>query len=511
MTAFAVIHFVMAQQNLSKVTVLPRIFVSTVGKKILKFMLSQKEPEYLNAFIILRSEKNQLECLDYLKQSLKNNSQRIAFSTFSEMYNKYKKSDECVVDREARLKLYYYSELTKQYPNLKAPSNLDSIGISEFLKDLEKRQLSLDLLKKLCKDFGWHYQKMLVRQVKIVLNSQSLDYEIKTDQFGKDEVIVKTSVEQIRKLCMLYLTEITDMTMLAAELEKIFIEVTNVYFYELYLVVIDLLEYAKDLSPHYLLYRSILLFLKLNLSFKRRSVETDELEDWIKNHAGLSEGSVMPVISNYRLPFKLIIQSRPEYIIGKDFNVETFEIYFPLIKIHADPANINERVEICSIYAAKNSIQDLQAQAGPSAGTSWNLKPRNNAFLQAVLRMVTFISNKAKVLATLYFIMNNTPRGCDQVEAAHECWKYAMANEESIRSQHKYHDVVEKVNQKYPLLKTQHLLYLYGVYDDKLMQLIDNPIALINVLYHHESILGTQKKEINKLCKGEIFFNKKCD
>lgn len=503
MTAFAVIRYVIAQQQTSNINILPPVFVSTVSKKILKFMLSQKEPEYLNAFIILRSEKNQLECIDYLKQSLKNNSQRIAFSTFSEMYNKYKNSDECVVDREARLKLYYYSELCKQYPNLKAPSNLDSIGISEFLKDLEKRQLSLDLLKKLCKDFGWNYQKMLVRQIKIVLNLQQLDFEIKTDQFGKEEVIVRTSVEQIKKLCMRYLTEITDMTMLAAELEKFFIDISNVYFYELYLVVIDLIEYAKDLSSYYMLYRTILFFLKHNLTFKRRSLSPEEYEDWTVHHAGLSEASVLPVIANYRLPFKLIIQSKPENIIGKDLNVETFELYYPLIKIHADPTNINERIEICSLYAAKNSVQDLQVQAEASAGSTWNLKPRNNAFLQAVLRMVTFISNKAKVLATLYYIMTNTPRGCDQMEAAHECWKFTIAHEESLRSQPKYHDVIDKVQQKYPLLKTQHLLYLYGVYNDKLMQLIDNPTALINVLYHHESILGVQKKEINKLCKGK--------
>jgi kinetochore-associated protein 1 len=421
------------------------------------------------------------------------------------MYNKYKNSNGCVVDREARLKLYYYSELCKQYPNLRAPTNLDSIGISEFLQDLEKRQLNIELLKKLCKDFGWHYQKKLVQQIKIILSNQKLDIDIKTDRFGKDEVIVKSSVETIKKLCMPYLSEITEMEHLGAELEKFFIEEINVYFYELYLATIDLIEHAKELSPYYRFYRSILLLLKINLTFKRRSVEQEEHDHWTKYFA--SENGVLPVISNYRLPFTLLIKSGPENIIGKDLNVESFEIYYPLVKMHAElsakeSSHINIRVEACTLFAAKNSVQDLQSQA-EATSNNYNLKPRNNALLQAALRMVNFLENKFKVMATLYFIMINTPRGCDQMEAAHECYKFAIANEDELKGNQKYAELMEKSKAKYPFLKTQHLLYLYGVYDDKLMQLVESPTSLINSLYHHESILAAQKKEINKLC-GEL-------
>lgn len=466
-------------------------------------MLSQKKPEYLNAFILLRAEKNQLECLNYLKQALKNNSQRVAFSTFSEMYNTFKNSDECIVDRESRLKLFYYLELCKQYPNLQSSTNLDTIQISEFLKDLEKRQLSLDLVKKLCTDFGRNYQKMLVRQIKIVLSQQKLDFEIKTDQLGKDEVIVKINSESIKKMCMVYLNEITDHKLLFNELEKFFVDEVNFYFYELYLVVIDLIEYTNELPSHYFFYRSVLLILKHNLTMKRRSIETEEYEEWMKfNHNSNVEGSVLPIIANYRLPFKLLIKSRPENIIGKDLNVEAFEVYYQLLKIHAEHTspNICERIDLCTVLAAKNSVQDLQIQAESTASLAWNLTPRNNAFLQAALRMVSYVSNKGKILATLYFILTNTPRGGDQMEAAYESWKFAMAHEDEIRAQPKYHDLVDKVIKKYFMLKSQHLLYLYGVYDDKLIALIENPGMLIQTLYHHESILTGQKKEINKLC-----------
>lgn len=477
--------------------------IKQVNKKMLKYILSQKDPEYYDAFIIFRSEANKKECLEYLRHSLNNNSQRIAFSTFSEMYNKYKKNDEFIVDRESRLKLYYYSEICKAYPTLRAGVNLDSIGISEFLKDLEKRQLSVDLIKKLSKDFGWNYQKALIKQIKIVLKSQNLEFEVKTDVFGKDDVIIKTSSESIKKQCLPYIQEITDHNTLGSDLEQCFKEV-NDYFYELSLAILDLIENSKELSMHYKIYRNILLLLKLKITFKRRSISGEEHEYWIKNYP--SESSILPAISSWRLPFKMIIEGLPENVISKDLHVETFEIYFPLIQLHSaliksaecDP---NDRIEKCALSAAKNSVQDMRNQAEVTVGAQWNLKPRNNAFLQTVKRVISYLENKGKALAILYFIVTNTPSGSDQMEAAHECWKYAVMYEDILLKNSKYCDLVEKAKRKYPLLKTQHLLYVFGLAEDKFLQLIENPRLLIQALYHHESILQTQKKEINKLCQ----------
>ncbi|XP_070501724.1 kinetochore-associated protein 1 [Chironomus tepperi] len=504
MEAFVIMQMIISHQQALKAMIIPQHFITTVNKKMLKFILSQKEPEYFNAFIIFRSENNKKDCLEYLKGSLKNNSQRIAFSTFSEMYNKYKKNDDFIVDRESRLKLYYYSEICKSYPTLRTSVNLDHIGISEFLKDLENRQLSVDLLQKLSKDFGWNYQKALMKQVKIVLQQQVLEFEIKTDVFGKDEVVVKTSIEAIKKHCMPYVQEITEFNTFGTELEQYFKEV-NYYFYELSLAILDMIENAKELSMHYKLYRNILLLLKHKLTFKRRSIDGEEHEYWIKNYA--LESSVLPAISSWRLPFKMIIEGIPENIISKDLNVENFEIYFPLIQLHTalfkadDKIDPNDRIEKCALSAAKNSVQDMRNQAEATVGAQWNLKPKNNAFLQTVKRMVAYLENKGKALAILYFIVTNTPNGFDQMEAAHECWKFATMYEDALLRNTKYCDLVEKAKRKYPLLKTQHLLYAFGLAEDRMLQLIENPRLLIHALYHHDSILQCQKKEINKLCQ----------
>ena len=239
------------------------------------------------------------------------------------------------------------------------------------------------------------------------------------------------------------------------------------------------------------------------MNFKRRSIDAEEHEYWMKNY--VSESSILPAISTWRLPFKMLIEGIPENIISKDLNVENFEIYFPLIQLHTaqfkadDNIDANERIEKCALSAAKNSVQDIRNQAEATVGAQWNLKPRNNAFLQTVKRMVSYLENKGKALAIMYFIVTNTPSGSDQMEAAHECWKFATMYEDVLLSDTKYNDLVEKSKRKYPLLKTQHLLYVFGLGEDKMLQLIENPRMLIHTVYQHDSILQSQKKEINKL------------
>lgn len=96
----------------------------------------------------------------------------------------------------------------------------------------------------------------------------------------------------------------------------------------------------------------------------------------------------------------------------------------------------------------------------------------------------------------LYFVSSYAPDGADQVEATYECYKFIMANESSITDA-KCFDQMNKIKRKYPILKTQHLLHIYGLTDENLLRLIDNPTELICELYHHEIILKGGKLDIN--------------
>lgn len=100
----------------------------------------------------------------------------------------------------------------------------------------------------------------------------------------------------------------------------------------------------------------------------------------------------------------------------------------------------------------------------------------------------------------LYFVANYAPDGADQVEASYECYKYAMEHSDLITNE-KYQDQLMKIKRKYPILKTQHLLYIYGLTDEKLLRQVENPTELIYSLYHHELILKSSKLDINTVAK----------
>lgn len=487
------------QEQVANNPIIPAIFVTSVNKKISKFLLSQKDPDYIFAFKILRSEINRDVCIDYLRSVLTNTSQKIAFSTFCEMYSNYIGNMNSVTDeRQNRLKFYYYSELCKYDPSLRFKTNFDNMSINDLLKDLQHRPLNVELVKKLSKDFGWDYQKALIQQIKILLTNYELDFELRANEFGIDEVVVKTSVEMIRKKCAPYYNEIINMPLLAQEMQS-FIKKINFYFYEMYLAVIDIIEQCKELPIEQKIQRQILTLLKLKLTGKRRRAEQTEAENWSTIQP---DNSLLPSISKYRLPFKPMMESLPETYINEDLGVDTFEKFCTLISLHASHGklDVEERLEICAMKAIKNSIMELKSKTEGAGRTEWNLKPTNNAFLQQTLRMVSRLKHKQKQLAILYFNVSHSPEGSDQVEAAYECWKFAIAHEQELLAKEKYSDVVERIKRKYPLLKTQHLLHLYGLIDEKLMQLVENPASLIDSLYHHDSILQPQKKDINKLC-----------
>lgn len=453
----------------------------------------------MDAFRVLRSEKNREDCIDYLRMSLVNNSQKIAFSTFLEMHNKFignamSSNDE----RENRLKFYYYAELCKYDSTLRSKINFDTIGINDLLEDLQTRQLSVELVKKLSKDFSWDYQKALLQQLKIVLRNLSLEFEVKQDILGREEITISTNEDEIRKKCAPYVNEIIDYELLAHEM-KSFIKEINYYFYEMYLYVLELISFYQELGHELKVHQSILNQLKIIMTERRRGIEQIEVDSWLKYQP---ENSVLPSISKYRVPFKPLMERDPEDFISSDLRVENFKKFIPLIKLHGELSGAvgDDRLEVCAFKAVKNSVMDMKAKLELSNGSEWNLKSSNNAALQAIIRMVSYIKDKSKRLAILYFHVNHSLPGSDQVDAAYECWKFATENETEIMQSQKYGDLVGRIRRKYPVLRTQHLLHSYNLADEKLTQLVEYPEDLIIALYQHDSILTSQKKDINKLC-----------
>lgn len=64
-----------------------------------------------------------------------------------------------------RLKYYYYLEFCKQDASIKGKFNAELNGVEELLKEFHNKQLDVNLLERMSRDFQLDYQKMLVSQV----------------------------------------------------------------------------------------------------------------------------------------------------------------------------------------------------------------------------------------------------------------------------------------------------------------------------------------------------------
>lgn len=159
------------------------------------------------------------------------------------------------------------------------------------------------------------------------------------------------------------------------------------------------------------------------------------------------------------------------------------------------PDEIKKEEDQFCMTAIKNSISEYKSGMDVNgANEMWNLQPINNAFLQAVLQLVGHMHDITRILFVLYFVCNQAPEGADQVEAAYECYKFAITHEEALRGSDRAYEMVMKIKRKYPMFKIQHVLHLYGLNDDKLSKLVENPFELISALYQHNSVLKSDSK-----------------
>ncbi|XP_067638251.1 kinetochore-associated protein 1 [Eurosta solidaginis] len=494
---YIMVLYILEYQKQHNCTIINTDFVSLHLARVFRNVMLNKDVNFIDLFVMLIADKNKESLLNLLSNDLKTDQQRINLLTLSEMYNVHMDENTQVeAIRNKRLKQFYYMEFCKQDPSIKGKFNIETDNVQQLLKLFHNKKLDVKLLERMSRDFNLDYQQLLITQVVSILRGQELKYDVKIDAFGEEELVVSTTVSGISNLCHSYLPAIKNVDMMATRLIQLVKEI-NIYFYELYLYVIEVLSFFDKMPKEMHIWTSMLHFLKHKMIRRRRNrpgpLETDT---WLQSQ---SEMGVMPKIARFRLPFITIVEQPLKNILDNELSVENCESWFPLLQMHtvlngsSDLAKVRDY--IC-MTAVKNSIAEYKSK---NESETWHLLPTNNAFLQSILRLVKHVTNPSKVFMILYFVSNYAPDGADQVEASYECYKYAMAHEEVLTN--KKHDNLIKIKRKYPILKTQHLLYIYGLTDEKLLLLVENPTELIYSLYHHELILKSGKLDINTVAK----------
>lgn len=122
-----------------------------------------------------------------------------------------------------RLKLFYYLEFCQQDHRIKGKFNADMDNIEDLLKEFHNKQLDVQLLERMSKDFGFDYQKILITQILSILSAQELRFEVKRDTFGDEELVMLSSAQEMRDMCQPYINEINNVELFISKL-KHFIE-----------------------------------------------------------------------------------------------------------------------------------------------------------------------------------------------------------------------------------------------------------------------------------------------
>lgn len=484
------------KQNCRKKRIINEGFITLQLRRIFRNAMGSKDVNFIELFTMLVVDSEALALLEKLSVEVKTDLQKINFLTLSAMYHEHIEDlDSVQMIRTKRLKLFYYLEFCQQDHRIKGKFNADMDNIEDLLKEFHNKQLDVQLLERMSKDFGFDYQKILITQILSILSAQELRFEVKRDTFGDEELVMLSSAQEMRDMCQPYINEINNVELFTSKL-KHFIEDINIYFYELYMCVINILMYFDSAPKEMEIWMNILHFLRHKMITRRRNrpgqVETDT---WLKSQR---ENGVMPKISRYRLPFKPIVEQPLKDILDSELNVDNCQSWFPLIQMYTALKGSKDSSQNCDYFcmsAVKNSISEYKSK---NDSESWSLHPTNNAFLQSILRLVEKVNNPNKAFLILYFVSNYARDGADQVEASYECWKFVKEKGHLITDP-KSREQVAKVKRRYPIQKTQHLLYVYGLTDEKLLRQVENPTELIQALYHHELILKSSKVDINAL------------
>ncbi|XP_043286981.1 kinetochore-associated protein 1 isoform X2 [Venturia canescens] len=366
---------------------------------------------------------------------------------------------------------------------------LTEYGISYqemFASDMEQKRSILErimhlkssplisLLEDFCDDFGFNKDECFLLYLEVLLSSWQPRMNFTTVNGRKELKIDENDVRNLNVKCGEVAAKIQDKALLKSHLTKLSPQV-NFYHYEVFLTMIDLCGERNV--------ERIELFCFLKNYTRYGSPTEFEREAWaLLCH----DNSSLPPISQWRLPF---LPKCDQYkLIIPELNLKTYEQWLSI----APTLKIQSHV-ICTM-SIKGSVTEAWKSYVNDASRSqvWSLYPLNSGLLKDIKKCIKRMEGLDGLYygtAALYFVVNHTPQGADQVAAAQACFASAQLWEERSEFLDESDErMIAKVKDKYLRLTSKHILHIHGVGDDKYTKLIGQPEKLIRELYNDESI-----------------------
>ncbi|XP_058065571.1 kinetochore-associated protein 1 [Anopheles bellator] len=499
----ALVHLLMSYQPAIGLTI-PVPYAENIYRKGIKYLLSQKEPIYDSAIMTLFTCQNRDACVEYLRTNLTNESQRVSLHTLLEFYYVTIGQEARAVEERNQLQRYtLFHELCKLDPSLKLKKSFIFHSQADLMKELKHKVIGVELLRKMSDAFSWDYQQMLVSQILTFFSQQEPSFTVCADEYGREQVLVQDKPEGMLERLAAHLAEIENAVLLCSKLTK-FMEEANGYFYEQFFCIFDILAQFSELTDEIGMWRNILMFMKENLTGRRRHRPGHlEQEAWMRMHP---DGEMLPDIAKYRYPFMLIVRQPLKVLLKEDIAIDNYQKLLVLVKMKSalEGLDCDEMNDYFCKSAVVNSINEYKIQNKEKSQHSECYQRKNKAFLQSILRIVDSVRDRSSKLIILYYITCNASDGEDQVNAAHACYQFARKHETELVTVPEAKEKLDKILRKYPVLKTQQLLQQSGVTEEKQFQLVRNPQELIQALYSESCF---QKVKVNELVKvvGKLY------
>ncbi|XP_039278834.1 kinetochore-associated protein 1 [Nilaparvata lugens] len=358
--------------------------------------------------------------------------------------------------------------------------------------------VGLDVLRDYC---GVDFNDCLLNYMKQLVLSWEPAMTVSVDASGARVLHVKNTADGIlmkmKSVSSLVDNHLKFMEFFAITLWK----KVNCYYYELYIVLLDLFDHVSDLVsdkriiskeqfPSMKHYRYILLFL---INYRRMSPPSSQEEDMF--FVDYNYLHTLPAISEFRLPFTYLVADKYT-ILKSELSLSTYKLWVSVSTLFC----LNKSM-LCSLAIYKMNLEKLATTTNKSK-EEWCIHVCNEKLLEEIRECVSYIEDKEKACACLFFVVKNLPPGADQVTAANMCYEHTAnwaaedANIGSIAQQ-----MLEKVHKKLLKVSTTHILYKYNLARREYLDLVLNPSMLINCLYHDPAILSkTDPKLVQVHC-----------
>ncbi|KAG7212947.1 hypothetical protein KM043_002288 [Ampulex compressa] len=388
-------------------------------------------------------------------------------------YFRLVKDEALMLSFERDKVLHQWAQKLSNYSILYAETlNSDTSGKSDILQRVMacNAHNMIPLLEDFCSAFGFNLIDCLQLYLQTLVKTWNPKLFITSSMRKRELQISDDEVNLLREKCSVVADRISDRHALKECITSIWDKV-NFYHYEVFLILMDLVK-DKNVEK-----RNYFYFL-LNYTRSGHPISI-EYDAWVHLNPGHTE---LPPIAEWRLPY--LPNCDLWKLITPELNLSTYKKWLDIAPVLKLQTHI-----LCTLAVKGEISMKLESTYNNRQKEKWALYSKNSSLLKDIKMCIQCITEANALYygtAVLYYVVNHTPPGADQVAAVQECYAYVQLAAEKCTTLEE--GMLEKIKFKYLQFTSKHILYIHDLCKERYISLIWRPNELVRELYADESI-----------------------